>query len=52
MENRRRLRTARGATADRSAPSRVTANGGRVIGVRKADIPGGEALAAILCYPV
>jgi hypothetical protein len=30
---------------------RVIATGGRVIGVRKADIPGEEALAAILRYP-
>lgn len=32
--------------------TRVIATGGRVIGVRKADIPGGESLAAILRYPV
>ena len=31
--------------------SRVLATGGRVIGVRKADIPRGDALAAILRYP-
>ena len=32
--------------------ARVIATGGRVIGVRKADIPRGESLAAILRYPV
>jgi len=32
--------------------ARVIAAGGRVIGVRKADIPHGESLAAILRYPV
>lgn len=32
--------------------TRVIATGGRVIGARKADIPGGESLAAILRYPV
>lgn len=32
--------------------SRVIATGGRVFGVRKADIPRGEPLAAILRYPV
>jgi hypothetical protein len=32
--------------------TRVLATGGRVIGVRKADIPQGDALAAILRYPV
>jgi hypothetical protein len=32
--------------------TRVIATGGRVIGVRKADIPQGESLAAILRYPV
>jgi hypothetical protein len=32
--------------------ARVIATGGRVIGVRKADIPGGEVLAAVLRYPV
>jgi hypothetical protein len=32
--------------------SRVIASGGHVTGVRKADIPGGEVLAAILRYPV
>lgn len=31
---------------------RVIATGGRVIAVRKADIPRGEALAAILRYPI
>lgn len=31
---------------------RVIATGGRVVGVRKADIPRGEPLAAILRYPV
>jgi hypothetical protein len=31
--------------------ARVLATGGRVIGARKADIPGGESLAAILRYP-
>lgn len=32
--------------------TRVIATGGRVIGVRKADIPQGQSLAAILRYPV
>ena len=32
--------------------TRVIATGGRVIGVRKADIPGSVALAVILRYPV
>lgn len=32
--------------------ARVIATGGRVIGVRKTDIPQGESLAAILRYPV
>ena len=32
--------------------ARVIAAGGRVIGVRKADIPHAESLAAILRYPV
>ena len=31
---------------------RVIMSGGRVLGVRKADIPGGKSLAAILRYPV
>jgi hypothetical protein len=31
---------------------RVIMSGGRVLGVRKADIPGGQSLAAILRYPV
>ena len=31
--------------------TRVIATGGRIIGVRKADIPRGEPLAAILRYP-
>lgn len=31
---------------------RVILSGGRVLGVRKADIPGGTSLAAILRYPV
>lgn len=31
---------------------RVILSGGRVLGVRKADIPGGQPLAAILRYPV
>lgn len=30
--------------------SRVLRSGGRVLGVRKADIPGGKSLAAILHY--
>lgn len=32
--------------------SRVIRSGGRVLGVRKDDIPGGKSLAAILRYPV
>ena len=32
--------------------SRVIMAGGRVLGVRKADIPGGQPLAAILRYPI
>jgi hypothetical protein len=32
--------------------NRVIATGGRIIGVRKADIPRSESLAAILRYPV
>ena len=32
--------------------ARVIATGGRVIGVRKTDIPQAESLAAILRYPV
>ena len=31
---------------------RVIASGGRALGVRKADIPGQQSLAAILRYPV
>jgi hypothetical protein len=31
---------------------RVILSGGRVLGVRKADIPGGQSLAAVLRYPV
>jgi hypothetical protein len=31
---------------------RVILSGGRVLGVRKADIPGGKSLAAVLRYPV
>jgi hypothetical protein len=30
----------------------VTATGGRVIGVRKAEIPGEQSFAAVLRYPV
>jgi hypothetical protein len=30
--------------------SRVIGSGGRILGVRKADIPGGKSLAAILRY--
>jgi hypothetical protein len=32
--------------------SRVIRSGGRILGVRKADIPGGKSLAAILRYAI